>query len=70
MKKNVFAVNGMKCVHCKANVENAIQSLVGVQHAEANLEAKNVSVDFDESRVKEADIKAAVEGAGRYELQI
>ena len=70
MKSDIFAVSGMKCVHCKANVENAIQSLVGVQHAEANLEAKNVNVDFDESRVKEADIKAAVEGAGRYELQI
>ena len=67
MATKTFKVNGMKCVHCKANVENAIQSLVGVQHAEANLEAKNVSV---ESRVKEADIKAAVEGAGRYELQI
>ena len=23
MKKSVFAVNGMKCVHCKVNVENA-----------------------------------------------
>ena len=39
MATKTFNVNGMKCVHCKANVENAIQSLVGVQHAEANLEA-------------------------------
>lgn len=68
MATKTFNVNGMKCAHCKANVENAIQTLVGVQHVEANLEAKNVSVEFDESHVKEADIKAAVEGTGRFEL--
>lgn len=57
-------------MHCKANVENAIQSLDGVQCALADIEAKNVKVDYDESRVKDADLKAAVEGAGHYELQI
>ena len=26
MKKNVYAVSGMKCVHCKVNVENALKA--------------------------------------------
>ena len=34
MKKNVYAVSGMKCVHCKANVENALKALNGVVSAE------------------------------------
>ena len=38
MKKNVYAVSGMKCVHCKANVENVLKALNGVVSAEANLE--------------------------------
>ena len=35
MKKNVYAVSGMKCVHCKVNVENALKALNGVVSAEA-----------------------------------
>jgi len=49
MKKNVYAVSGMKCVHCKANVENALKALNGVVSAEANLEDANVTVEYDES---------------------
>lgn len=70
MTTKTFNVNGMKCMHCKANVEKAIQSLDGVRSALADIEAKNVKVDYDESRVKDADLKSAVEGAGHYELQI
>ncbi len=47
MTTKTFNVNGMKCMHCKANVENAIQSLDGVQCALADIEAKNVKVDYD-----------------------
>jgi len=56
MKKNVYAVSGMKCVHCKANVENALKALNGVVSAEANLEDANVTVELDNS--------------GRYELSL
>lgn len=50
MKKNVFAVNGMKCVHCKVNVENALKAVTGVQAAEASLDDANVTVEYDEMR--------------------
>lgn len=51
MKKNVFAVNGMKCVHCKVNVENALKAVTGVQAAEASLDDANVTVEYDENAV-------------------
>lgn len=68
--KKTFTVNGMKCVHCKANVENAIKALAGVASAEANLEEKNVTVDYDEAQVAPEQLKQAVDEAGRYELTL
>ena len=51
MKKSVFAVNGMKCVHCKVNVENALKAVTGVRAAEASLDDANVTVEYDENAV-------------------
>jgi len=70
MTKKIFSVDGMKCVHCKANVENAIKSINGVNEAVADIEAKNVLIDFDDALVCDNDIKSAVENSGRYELKV
>ena len=70
MTTKTFNVSGMRCVHCKANVENALKALGGVSAAEASLEEKNVTVSFDESAVKETDLKDAVDNAGRYERSL
>ncbi len=70
MTKKIFSVNGMKCVHCKANVENSIKSINGVNDAVADIEAKNVTVDFDDTVVFDIDIKNVVENSGRYELTL
>ena len=55
--KKTFSVSGMKCSHCAANVENALKAVKGVVSAEAQLEDNS-----------EADLKAAVDATGRYEL--
>lgn len=68
--KKTFAVSGMKCGHCKMNVENALKAVAGVRSAEANLEAANVTVDYDESAVKPEQLKTAVDNSGRYELSL
>ncbi len=68
--EKVFSVDGMKCPHCKANVENAIKALNGVSSAVADLESHNVTVDYDESIVSPAEMKSAVADAGRYSLNI
>lgn len=70
MKKNVFAVNGMKCVHCKVNVENALKTVTGVQAAEASLDDANVTVEYDENAVTPERLKEAVEDSGRYEMSL
>ena len=62
-----FTVNGMMCEHCKKRVEDTLKAIDGVVSANADLEAKKVSVETS----KEVDIdtlKAAVKGAG-YEVE-
>lgn len=70
MKKSVFAVNGMKCVHCKVNVEKALKAVTGVQAAEASLDDANVTVEYDENAVTPERLKEAVEDSGRYEMSL
>lgn len=65
-----FVVNGMKCEHCKANVENALKDLCGVNAVEVSLSDHCVNVDFDEDKVNAQTMKDAVEAAGRFEMEI
>ncbi len=62
-----FTVNGMMCEHCKKRVEDTLKAIDGVVSANADLEAKKVSVET--SREVDIDtLKAAVKGAG-YEVE-
>ena len=58
---HTIRVEGMKCNHCKANVEKAINSIDGVQLAEADLATKTVSI-IGTFNMEEA--KKAVEDLG------
>lgn len=68
MEKKVFMVNGMKCEHCKMNVENAIKGINGVSNAEVSLKDKNVTVEYDAAKVSPDQMKEAVEAAGNFEM--
>lgn len=70
MTKRTFAVTGMKCVNCKANVEKTIKALAGVAEAVASLEDANVTVDYDETLVTPQAMKDAVDDLGRFEMKI
>ena len=43
MEKRIL-IEGMKCMHCKASVENALKSVEGVTDAVADLETKTATV--------------------------
>jgi copper chaperone CopZ len=68
--KKVFTVNGMKCEHCKAHVENALNGLNGVTSAVVSLADHNVNVDYDEAKVTPEQMKEAIDGAGHYEMEL
>ena len=66
MKTIILNVEGMMCAHCKMHVENAAKSVNGVKNAEASLEKKNVTIDYEDqmnvdeviAKIKEAGYEA------------
>ena len=40
-------IDGMKCMHCKANVEKALRAVPGVTSAEADLEEKTAVIRME-----------------------
>lgn len=70
MKKQTFAVSGMKCVHCKMHVEDALRAVPGVSEALADLAGGQVAVSYDENLVTPAMLKQAVEALGRYTMSL
>lgn len=63
MRTMEITVKGMMCAHCEAHVKQALEKLDGVDSAVANHEENLVTLETT-AEVPEADIKAAVEGAG------
>ena len=60
-----FVVKGMTCNHCKANVENAIKQISGVNKVEANISNSITVIEGD--NINPDEIKKTVEGVG-YEF--
>ena len=64
MMTEQFAVTGMTCAACSAQVDKAVSRLSGVQSAPVNLMLGSMTVTYDEKAVTEGDIIAAVKAAG------
>ena len=56
-------IEGMKCMHCKANVEKALKGVAGVTDAEVDLEAKTARIEAD-AAVSDEALMAAVKEKG------
>lgn len=59
-----LSVPDMTCGHCKSTLESAVSSVSGVRSAQANLDAKTVTVDYDEAAVDLSAVVGAIEDAG------
>ncbi len=70
MTTKTYIVNGMKCQHCQSSVESALCELPGVKEASVSLIDNSVTVEFDDTRVSEEELREAVEGAGRFEMEL
>lgn len=63
--KKILSVEGMKCGHCKARVEQALRGVPGVKEVSVSLEKKTAAVTPDgTTAVDDAALRAAVEEAG------
>ncbi len=55
-------IEGMSCQHCVMAVKKAVDALEGV--SSSDVEIGKVGVQFDEAKVSQADIEAAIVNAG------
>jgi copper chaperone CopZ len=64
MNTKTYLVPDMSCAHCKARIEKEVTGLNGVEAADALIESKVLTVQFDDRVVDSAAIEAAVAEAG------
>ena len=64
MQTLTFAVQGMTCQGCVANVTKVLTALAGVSLAVVSKEEAQATVTFDATQTTKAVLKAAVEAAG------
>ncbi len=64
MERVQLKVEGMTCGGCVNSIQNALGSRDGVNKAEADLDAKLVTIDFDPAVIQRDGLVAAIEDAG------
>ena len=64
MEKKAFKIEGMTCSACANRVERVVKKLEGVGSASVNFATETLSVEFDEGKLNNENIEAAVVKAG------
>jgi copper chaperone CopZ len=64
MLKKTFRVEGMHCSNCPMEVEGIEDDLPGIKQVSASYQKGTMLVEYDESRVTEQQIIAAVAKRG------
>jgi len=64
MVNKTYRVEGMHCPNCAMNVESIEDDLQGIKQVSASYQKGRMVVEFDEAKVSEAQILAALEKRG------
>ena len=64
MTRTEIKVTGMTCAMCAKAIEKALTQVEGVTAAQVNLGKETASVEYDQARVKLADLEGAIRDAG------
>lgn len=67
MKNKTYIIEGMTCSACANRIERVVKKLEGIENANVNFATEKLTVEMEERKIKEDEIKAAVEKAG-YKL--
>jgi copper chaperone CopZ len=68
MIRKTFRIRGMTCPNCAMNIERLEDDLPGIRSVTASYLKGSMEVEFDERRVSEEEILAAVARLG-YQAQ-
>ena len=64
MKTITIGVDGMTCSGCVASVKRVLEDIEGVSKADVSLENRRATVEYDERKVEQAQLRSAIEDAG------
>ena len=67
MTTTTISIPEIHCEHCKHSIEGALTTMPGVRAAQVDVDARNVTVEFEEASVDQVRIVAAIEEQG-YEV--
>jgi copper chaperone len=67
MTVETIAVPEIHCDHCRTSIEGALAPLGGVDRASVDIDARQVTVDYDDATVDRAALVRAIEDQG-YEV--
>ncbi|MFP5470573.1 MAG: heavy-metal-associated domain-containing protein [Bacteroidia bacterium] len=68
-----FLIEGMTCeVGCAGSIEKKLNKTEGVKNCDVDFESKIATVEFDNTKISEEDIKSIIEklNDGQYKAQI
>jgi len=70
MKKeiSVLKVAGMSCSHCENSIKKALGALEGVINTSVDLQAKQVTVEYDPEKIPLSMLKEIIDELG-YEVE-
>lgn len=64
MTTETISVPEIHCDHCRTAIEGALAPLEGVQRARVDIDARQVTVDYDAMTVDRAALVQAIEDQG------
>ena len=62
--KKVLQVEGMTCQHCVQTVSETVSKMEGIENVAVDLDQKEVTVEFDESKSNLDEIASQITKAG------
>ena len=68
MTTETISVPEIHCGHCKSSIEGALAPLNGVADATVDIDARTVTVSYDDQAVSRDQLVAAIEDQG-YEVR-
>lgn len=68
--KKTYRVSDMHCANCVMRIEGIEDELPGIKRIEASYHKGQMAVEFDETKVSEAEILAAVEAKGYHAAEV